>query len=55
VGVKLLSCGRFGHSGKYVKDLAVSTGFRVVHAKKDVLRTQSDMPVKSITYTLTKL
>jgi predicted TPR repeat methyltransferase len=55
VGVKLLPCGRFGHSGNYVKELAVSTGFRVVRARKDVLRTQSDIPVKSITYTLTKL
>jgi predicted TPR repeat methyltransferase len=55
VGVKLMPCGRFGHSGKYVMDLAASTGFRVVDTRKDVLRTQSEMPVKSITFTLTKL
>lgn len=54
-GVRLLSCGRFGHSEKYVRDLAAMTGFRVVRARKDVLRTQSDVPVKSITFVLTKL
>lgn len=55
VGLRLLPCGRFGHSEKYVRGLASSTGFGVVHAKKDELRTQSNVPVKSVTFVLTKL
>jgi predicted TPR repeat methyltransferase len=48
----LLSSGRFGHTERYIRKLAVDVNFTVVTAKKEVLRLQSEIPVKSITFTL---
>jgi predicted TPR repeat methyltransferase len=53
-GVMLLSSGRFGHSEKYILKLADQTGFIVLSARKEVIRMQSNIPVRSITFVLTK-
>jgi predicted TPR repeat methyltransferase len=53
-GVRLLACGRFGHSEAYIRTLADRTGFTVLSAKRDILRTQTEKPVSSITFVLDK-
>jgi predicted TPR repeat methyltransferase len=51
-GFRLLPCGQFGHSDKYIRSLAKNCGFSIVIAKKEVLRSQSGVPVQSITFAL---
>lgn len=51
-GLKLLSCGRFGHSEQYIRTLAVRHGFQVAACSHNILRLQAGAPVKSITFTL---
>jgi predicted TPR repeat methyltransferase len=50
----LLSSGRFGHSEKYITSLSNLYGFEVKVISRDVLRLQSGLPVKSITFVLLK-
>jgi len=44
-GLKLLSCGRFGHSKKYIHDIAASKGFDVMSWNDCVLRKQGQNDV----------
>ena len=50
----LLSCGRFGHSRGYIDRLAARHGFVIEKCSNDILRTQGDLPVKSLTVVLSK-
>ena len=53
-GFQLRECGRFSHSEKYVRDLAHELGFDVISSEKQFIRLQSEIPVRSITFVLSK-
>ena len=52
---RLLDCGRFGHTEKYISKISKEIGFRILSAKRDVIRLQAQVPVKSITFVLCKV
>lgn len=54
INVRLLPCGRFGHSKMYIRGLADRFGFDILTEKREVLREQRGVPVPSITYVLSK-
>ena len=53
-GFQLRECGRFSHSEKYVRDLAHELEFDVISSEKQFIRLQSEIPVRSITFVLSK-
>ena len=53
--VRLLTCGRFGHSEEYIVESAQRFGFAVSSLRREALRLQSDVPVQSVTFVLQKV
>ena len=54
-GMALLESGRFGHSKRYIKDLAKRTGFDFVEWREGTLRKQHGAPVQGAVVVLQKL
>lgn len=53
-GFRLKDCGRFSHSERYIRKLAREIGFKFVSAEQEFIRLQSEVPVRSITFILSK-
>ena len=53
--IQLRECGRFCHSEKYIRHLANELGFDIISAEKQFIRLQSEIPVRSVTFVLSKI